>query len=330
MSWIQNNKFLAVLGGGTLVAMALLFLFGFKASERYLQAKENFDTAAKEAQSTEQLPLYPKRENFDGKSKALDEYSQALGALQAAFEKYQPKTLQNVSPEIFATQLKTVNHDVRKVFNESKTTLPDAFFCGFENYKTAYASGDNTGILDYQLTGTKQLMLALAAAGATELKNFHRPLLVEEQGQTFTPHPTDVARCLPLEITFKGREKAVRAFLSSIVKPDGYYIVIRSLRITNEKKGPPRTADAKFDKPAGAKSGAVKDPARDFFAPDPEPTPVDEKPQDPNATEATVTPAPAPAAVDSSRILSKVLGDESLQVFIRLDLMQFLPAKKLP
>jgi hypothetical protein len=49
--------------------------------------------------------------------------------------------------------------------------------------------------------------------------------------------------------------------------------------------------------------------------------------------------APAPAAetapeaskaADSSRILAQVLGNEQVQVFLRLDVLQFLPAKKLP
>jgi len=41
-------------------------------------------------------------------------------------------------------------------------------------------------------------------------------------------------------------------------------------------------------------------------------------------------PKPAPAAGDSGRILSQVLGNEEVQVFLRLDVMLFLPAKKLP
>lgn len=359
MSWIQHNKFLTALGGGTLVAMALLFLLGSKESKRYHQAKLDFNDAAKEAQAIERGPLYPKRENLDGKTKALDEYRQALGTLQAAFEKYRPQAMQNVSPEAFTTELKSANQDVRKAFQTAKTKVPDAFFCGFENYKTSLAAGDATGILDYQLAGTKQLMLALAAAGATELKNVHRPPLAEELGQTFTPQPADVVRCLPLEITFKGREQSVREFLSSIVKPGEYYIAIRTLRITNTKKGPPRTADAKFEKSAPARPAAPADQFGDFFAQVPEPkspdgkptevkpaegkptegNPADGKPENEKPADgkpAEIKPAEGnvpklePAPADSKEILSQVLGDEQLQVFIRLDLMQFLPAKKLP
>jgi len=355
MSWIQNNKFLAVLGGVTLIVLVVLSLFGYKGSGRYLQAKEDFNIAGQEAQAIERLPLYPKRQNLDGKTKAIDDYTQEIESLQKAFQNYRPEELQNISPEAFTTQLKSANQEIRNAFQAANTLVPDPFFLGFENYKTSLAGGDATGILEYQLSGIKQLLLALAAAGPTELKNFHRPSLVEEQGQKFIPQPTDVARRLPLEITFRAPEKAVRAFLSSVVKTEGrHYIVIRSLRIVNEKKSPPRTADAKFEKPAAAKSGNPADQFAAFFAPETDPKPADPKPADPKpenpkpgdgnapkaepgatpagpepAVGAAPEPAPATPTVDN-RILSQVLGDEQLQVFLRLDLMLFLPAKKLP
>ena len=102
--------------------------------------------------------------------------------------------------------------------------------------------------------------------------------------------------------------------------------MIRSLRITNDKKDPPRAADAKFDKPAAAKPAAASDIFGGAFV-----LPGDES----RRREVAEKPAdrsrqPAPPPADSSRILAQVLGNEELQVFLRLDLMQFLPAKKLP
>jgi hypothetical protein len=202
--------------------------------------------------------------------------------------------------------------------------VPEAFFCGFENYKTSLARGNATGLLEYQLGGIKNLMLALAKSGPTELKNLHRPPLPEEQGNPYQPQPNDVARPLPLEITFTGPEKSLRQFLSAIVKPDQQYVVIRSLRVTNTRKDPPRAADAKFDKPAPA--AGVPPPATDVFGgafvlPGDQPAAA-------NAGESA--PKPPPAPVDASRILAQVLGNEEVQVFLRLDVLQFLPAKKLP
>jgi hypothetical protein len=323
MSWIKDNKFMAALAGGTLLGAALLYFIGAKGASRYEQAKADFDVAASDASSFEKLELYPRQENRDGKTKALDEYRKSLESLQAAFQAFRPKPLENISPQDFTNHLKTVDTEIRKAFDDAGAKIPDPFFCGFENYKTTLARGNATGILDYQLAGIKDLMLALSKSGVSELKNLHRPLLPEEEGSAYTPKDGDVARPLPLEITFLGPEKSVRAFLSSIVKPEGRYVVVRSIRVTNAKKDPPRAADAKFDRPsAAAPSGAAEVLAGGFVLPTDE-TAAETKP------EAAAAPAAAPPA-DSSRVLSQVLGNEEVQVFLRLDLMQFLPSKKLP
>ncbi len=322
MSWIKENKFLVGLCGGTLFALILLYVVGSKGSAKYDLAKEDFDIKAQEAASFEKLPLYPKRENLDAKNKALNEYRKAAETLQGDFSPFRPEEIKNVSPQAFTNELKAANDEVRKAFEDAGTVVPDAFFCGFENYKTSLAGGRATGILSYQLAGTKKLMLALAAARVSELKNLHRPALEEERGGQFNAG-ANVARPLPLEITFKGSEKAVRNFLSSVIKPSDQYFVIRSIRLANEKKDPPRASDAKFDKPAAAKAasgGGASDPFGGFVLPG-------EEPAEDAAPAEEVAPAPV---ADSSRILAQVLGNEELQVFVRLDQMQFLPAKKLP
>lgn len=324
MSWINDNKFMVGLGGGTLAGAILLYVVGSQGSKSYDVAKEQYDAAATEASGYEKLPLYPRTENKDGKSKALGEYRQAVESIQNQFAPFLPKEIKNVTPQEFTNHLLAANTEVRKAFEESGTTVPEPFFVGFEKYRTSLAPGNATGILDYQLGAVKNLMLALAKAKPSELKNLYRPLLPEDDGQAYTPPATLTARPLPLEITFTGTEKSAREFLSTIVKPDNQYFVVRSLRVTNVKKDPPRAADAQFDKPAakpaeaggGAFGGA-------FVLPGDEPAAA--------ATPATpAAPADTPKAADSSRILSQVLGNEQVHVFLRLDLLQFLPAKKLP
>ena len=258
-----------------------------------------------------------------GKRKALLEYRQATESLQAAFGKYRPKELKNVSPQEFTNQLKAVNEEVRKTLVDAGTKVPDPFFCGFENYQTTLARGNATGILHYQLEGIKTLILALAKASPSELKNFYRPPLAEEDGREPASQGADVARPLPLEITFVGPEKSLRTFLSELIKLPSHYVVIRSLAVTNSKKDPPRAADAKFDKPPAAAHAATDVFGGGFVLPSEEPKAASKKP--------AAAPAPAPVVeADSSRMLAQVLGNEEVQVFLRLDLMQFLPAKKLP
>ena len=333
MTWIKENKFLVALGGGTLVAVIALFVVGSQGKTRYDAALEEFSAAASEASGFERLSLYPRDENRDGKTKALDEYRSAVTSLQEAFGPFRPEEIQNVSPQDFTSKLIAVNDEVVKAFNDAGTTFPEPFFLGFEAYKTSLARGESTGILGYQLGKIRSLMLALAGAGASELKNLHRPTLPEEDGRKFEPGPNAVFRSLPLEITFMGTEKSVREFISQIVKTDEKFTVIRSLRISNAKQDPPRAADAKFDKPAAAApaGGSVFGGAFDggFVLPGEEPA---GDAADAPAVEETpeTAPAPDPGPSDSSRILSQVLGNEEVQVFLRLDILQFLPAKKLP
>lgn len=322
MNWIKDNKFLASLAGGTLLGMVLLYLAGSKAASRHDMAKEEFDAAAAEATAFETLPLYPRPENRDGKNKALDEYRKSLDALQTSFAPFRSEKIDNVSPQDFTTRLKAANDEVTGALQEADCKIPEGFFCGFEKYKTTLASGNATGMLGYQLGGIRDILMALAKSGPSALNNLHRPLLPEEDGGTWQPQPNDVARTLPLEITFTAPEKSVRDFLSAIVKPDKRYVVIRSLRVSNAKKDPPRAADAKFEKPAGPKAPPANDIFGAAFV-----LPSDGQP----AEGGGEVPAPKPApVVDSSRILAQVLGNEELQVFLRLDVMQFLPAKKLP
>lgn len=328
MSWIKDNKFVVALGSGTVVGAILIFLAGSKEGTRYSQAKEAFDATAAEALSFENLALYPRSENVDGKRKALVEYRQQTEALQAAFEDYRPKALKNVSPQEFTTQLKAVNEEVRKAFVEAGAKVPDTFFCGFENYQTTLARGNATGILNYELEGIKTLLLALAKAGPTELKNFHRPVLAEENGNEFVPQASAVARPLAVEITFTGPKHSMRGFLTALTKQPAYYVVIRTLAVASAKKDPPRASDARFDKPAASTQNAPSDVfGGGFVLPSDDAAP--DKKADKKADAKKPAPAPAPVA-DSSRILAQVLGNEEVQVFLRLDLMQFLPAKKLP
>jgi hypothetical protein len=322
MSWIKDNKFMATLGGGTLVGVILLAVVGSQGSGNYTKAKEEFDTALQDASSFERGELYPTDANRDGKRKALDEYRKSVESLQTAFKPFQAEEFKKISPQEFADHLVAANGEVRAAFDAAGTLIPEAFFGGFERYKTSLASESATGILDYQLATVKYLLLELAKAKPTEFKNLYREPLLEEDGKAYTPAATDVARRYPMELVFIGTEKSARDFLSSVVKAENQFITVRTVRITNTKQDPPRASDAKFEKPAEAStSEAAGAFAGGFVLPGDEPE---------GEAPADATPGTEAAAVDTGKILAQVLGEEQVQVFVRLDLLQFLPEKPLP
>ncbi len=332
MNWIQENKFVSMLAGITLAGAVILFVVGSRGAAGYNAAKADFDSAAADVANFERLPLYPLDENRNGKSKALAEYRAEVEELQQTFDAYRPESLENISSQEFTARLVTTKDEVEAALKAANIGIPENFFLGFEAYATAPARESATGILNYQLSIVKDLMASLASSSSSALLNFHRPRLPEEAGTAFTPSADAVARKLPLEITFKGTEEAARKFVSDIMSAESRYLVIRSLRITNERNEPPRTSDSQMVAPAASaesSSAAASDPFAGvgFVFPDDDPPAEGEAAGEP--AEAAPAPAAPAAPLDSGRSLGQVLGSEEIVVFLRIDLLQFLPAKEL-
>jgi hypothetical protein len=323
MSWFQENKFAASLGGATIAASALLFYAGSKGSSRYDAAKEEFDMALEEAARYEKSALYPKPENRDGKNKALTDYRSSIEELRASFDSFRPGEISNISPQEFTTRLQKASSEVVAAFEEAGTKLPPDFFLGFEPYKAALAQGGATGMLDLQLKALRDILLELAAAGPSELKNLHRAKLPEEDGKEYKPGDGAVARALPMELIFRASEPAARKFLNAVTDTSKHFTVVRAVRIANDKNVPPRSADAKFEQPRAAAA-----PSNDPFAGGGFVLPTEEGAE--AATPAAAATPPPAAPSDSSRNLGQVLGNEELTIVLRMDVMSFLPAKKLP
>ena len=317
MSWIKDNPFVVALGGITVVATGALVFFGSHSSGKYQESLDEYTANAAKVVEAEKLSIYPNPANSRGKNKALTDYRSDLTKLQGSFAPYRPEALKKISTQDFTGNLKAADAKVREAFTASKTTLPNEFFLGFEPYKSGLAKEGATGILDYQLGAATDLFLALAKAAPTELKNVHRDALIEESGGTFDPKD-DVYRPLSMEVTFVGTERSLREFVTALEASDSYYYSIRAVRINNSNPKGPGPADAKFEaaKPAGG--------AADPFGGGGFVIPGETAPAAGAAKPATA------AAGDTGRILQQVLGSEEVSVFIRLDVLQFLPVKELP
>jgi len=321
MSWIKENPFVAGLAGVTVVAAGGLIFLGTHFSGNYDAAKDAYSADAAEVAKAEKLKPYPNAENRIAKGKAIEDYRDQLVKLQEAFNPYRSAKLEPITAQKFTENLKDSDKKVRAAFAASSgnvtsgTTLPEQFFLGFEEYKSKPAVDASTGILNFQLEAVTEVFSDLAKAAPKEVKNVHRPLLEEESGSKFDEKDA-VFRALPLEITFRGTEKSLREFTNQLAASTAHYYVIRTIRVDNEKSKGPVPSDAKFDvSHSGAAASAAADPFAGAFA----------LPSDPG-TPGGAKPA---AAGDTGRNLQQVLGNENLDVFIRLDVIRFLPAKEL-
>lgn len=332
MNWIKSNPFLAGLAGATVLLCGILYVLGSKWATRYDDAKAGFDESYQAVSAAERTPLYPTDENRDGKHKALTEHSKAIEELRGLFETYRPEEIENISPQAFTDLLISSSAEVEAAFGNAE--FPENFFLGFEGYRNQLARSGATGTLLYPLAGIKEALLGLAEARPSALLKVHRPAVEEENGEKYQPAPTDVARYFPFEVTFKGSEASVREFLNSLATAESHYFIVRCLKIQNERKTPPKVADAKFEPVADtAAPTAPASPFDDIFfgGGDTAEQPTAEEPAAGGEGEAPAAPEAAPAEeVDTSRILAQVLGGEELVVFVRFDVAMFLPAGELP
>ncbi len=328
MSLIKDKRFAITLWGSTLVVVGGLVWYAMSSSGKYDAALETYRSNASAVANAEKEALYPTRQNLEQKSKALSDYREAVDGMQRRFAGFRPAELKKTPPPTFIDHLKAADASIRKefAFGSGGTKLPPAFYFGFEAYiKGTPVKEDATGILGYQLDALNELFSKMAKTHPTEIRRVFRPKLPEEEEAKKWVAPAGcIARPLPVEITFKAREKSVREFLTSITATDKYYYVVRTMAISNERLTAPTQKDAQFDKAKSGGSGGVGD-AMVF------PGLGTDTSVFPGGGADSATPAAKPVvSSDSSRILKQVLGNEELVVFLRLDVLQFLPPMRLP
>ncbi len=331
MSWIQENRFAAGLGGCTAVAAAGLIFWAVSGKKKYDDAKTEYDAAVAAVDSMESAKLYPKDDLRIAKKAAVDEYEKAVADMQKAFDAYRAPTPPNVEPDAFNEALRKAKDAAAAELEQAGTEVPPEFFLGFEKYTTSPVRREATGILTYEMGALSQLVSNLAAAGPDKLLNIYRETLPEEDGKAFDAKGKSY-RSLPVEISFNGTEASLRKFLSSLDDSGKYYYVVRSMRVTNEKIKAPTATDAVFkteEADAGAADGAA--PAGDpfgggggFVLPGDEPA----APEGDAAAEPAPEAAAAPAGDEV--ILMQVLGSEKINAFVRIDIIQFLDTAKAP
>ncbi|WP_367871308.1 Amuc_1100 family pilus-like protein [Luteolibacter sp. Populi] len=323
MSWIQENRFAAGLGGITALAAIGLIAFGVSASRGYDDTLQAYKDSTSEVDSMTGSKLYPNDDNLSEKEKAVKAYKQSVGSLQDAFNRFKAPTPPNIDPGDFNTAVIKARDAASKAITDAKGEIPADFYIGFEDYKESAVKREATGVLTYELDAISNLMAGLAASGPVKILNLHRPRLAEEDAKVFDTKDK-MLRPLPFEISFNCKEDAFRKFLSTLDDSGKYYYVVRSMRVVNEKPKAPTAADAEFktEEVAPAGGAGAADPfggAGGFVLPGEEPAaPATPAPATPDAA-----PAAAPAAGGDGVILKQVLGSEKINVFLRLDIVQF-------
>ena len=327
----QEQKFPILLGSVTAVLAGGLLYWGMKSGGAYEEAKADYDEAVSQIGRLNKEPVPPTEDNQRGIEKAVADYRAEVDKLQKAFDRYRAVKLEGMDPTAFQDKVLEVTKTVSAKFTQVQTELPASFYLGFGEYTQKLPQANQTGLLAYELAAYEELFTKLAEAAPVKVLNVFRQPLPEESGK---PGPGEGAasRNHSIEISFAGREDTLRRFLASLDDSEKHFFIVRSLRVTNERNTAPNAKDARFEQPknkpdAGDNPFGVGDTAFVFPEDDEEDAPAGDGDEAPAEEEAPAAPAP-PA--DSGEILKQVLGSETIRVFLRIDLIQFLEPRPLP
>ncbi|MCH7224515.1 Amuc_1100 family pilus-like protein [Haloferula sp. A504] len=341
----QENKFPILLGAVTAVVTGGLIFWSMKSGGKYEEAKSDYDNADRKIGQLMRVDPKPTEGNQVAKKQAVDAYAESVAKLQEAFDPRRATKLQNIEPSAFTDSLLSARKRVLAEFEKSGTTVPEQFFLGHGRFSDTLPQKKDTGVLSYQLGAFEDLLTKLAQAAPTALTNIYWAGVPEvPEGAAVVPHP--------IEITFRGPESSLREFLSSLDDTGKYYYVVRTMRVMNERDSAPNAQDARFERVVtptpdlGGPGSIFGDPGGFVFPEEDGLEDLDstEDPADGGAEgegegeglpveEVPAPPAPAPepaAPTDSGEILKQVLGDEKIQVFLRIDVLQFLEPRELP
>ncbi|NNC88971.1 MAG: hypothetical protein HKN82_10985 [Akkermansiaceae bacterium] len=332
MDWIKENKAVAGLGIVTLLVAGGLYFLGSSWASKQEEALLAFEDNRNQLQRLESQAPYPDKAHLDETRKKVTEYRGRVEGLQKSLLTFRPKSFEKIPPADFSNRLNDANGKVKALYTERGIEFPDDWQLGFESYTGAPPEAEATAFLNYELEAMVWLYTQLAQAGPAALLNVVRQPLPVEEGK-----PMDGGKdaapyfSLPIELTFRGREAAVRRFIAGLVDSDAYFFTIRSIRIQNDKfESVPEKDDVEFkEAPAASPFGGAFD---NFVVPDDlAPVPEEGAPAEGEAAPAEeAVPPPPEEEAGGERVLGQVLGAEQLNVHLELELLLFRGNVNLP
>jgi hypothetical protein len=297
MNWIKANKFLSGFFAVMLVGIGVLGYFLFSANGAFDEASDNYRTKADEYSRLRHLLLYPNAKNLKALEAQKDEAAQLVAQFQAKLATREFPA-DDITPQQFQDRL---TKDVKEILEKATAAhveFPkDKFYLGFDPYETRPPEPDAVGPLTKQLKSIKWVMEKLIESKVTKLVSLKRFPLPEEKSLT---GGTGGRRPERDDRNGKGGE-LVSKFpmdIEFLAKQKNFAEVLNVVvGATAPQFFIPRVVQVKNQRQKGPERGGP-----------------------PGTSAAT---AGQPAAV-----LGYIVGEEQLEVSLRLEMVEFAPPKE--
>ncbi len=321
MNWVRNNRFLAGFLAVMLLGVGGLGFLLYTALGRYTAVDERYKTQVAELKRLQALPPYPDQANQVKYEEVRKNYAQTVRDLQTSLANYEPAP-ENPPPTPLQFQDR-LRREVEETLAQAQTAgieMPkERFYLGFEQYSGTPPDVAATPLLSSELNAITDLVkILIQSKHITALSYIKRSPVPGETGlfgATATPvtpaagkpgaaAPAPLVVKYPIEVAFTALPNSFREVLNAITTAQRLYIV-RAVLVKNEMdKGPSRTL------------ATVTDPAAPGAAPAAPAAPLD-----PNAP---------PLPDKGPPPLRYVVGQERLNVVLRIELTKVTPPPAAP
>ncbi len=320
---MRGNQFYIVFGVVAAVLLGGVGFYCFKGHSAYTNAGSEFETRRAALLSLKRSKPYPNGENLKRIETAVGEYEGEIKGLFKILDRFQQPLNTTVNDTAFPQILKSKIEAFKALAKKKGVSIADEqdFYMAMDAYRTTLPRPKAVPLLDYQLGAIEYLLNQLVEAGAIELMTLQRELLPVEvaasggEGGDAAASSSVVAK-YPVKLSFETKHPALVTFVNQITNDDKYFFILRALRVDNSSK-------------EGSLKGAGEDTGPRYVNAAGETAPqqlVDSIPQGldvPGQVAWMRDNGGYELKSSDARIL---LGDESLRVFMVIDVVRFADA----
>lgn len=291
--------------------------FAFSSSQKFANARENWDDKVGTINSLERKEIYPNKENVDKLTSEVEDYKRSVDELFKSLDQFQKKLNTDLQNTEFQELVKQKVTSFRKFASDEGFEIDqdEGFELGFDAYSSSLPTPRIVPILDYELNAIDRLLRKIITAGGDSMFLFSRDLIPGEVGGP-ERQENSVVHKYPVRLGIECSHKAFQEFMNSVSNDKENFYIVRVIQVQNEMDEGPFKANNELDRIPTFVNRETSEPAG-----------IDRMTDwgYPNASVADITLAAAEDGfIPSGRDARVLMGQEKLRIFMVIDIVRFV------
>lgn len=232
MNWIKANPIPTAVAAAVIAATAALAYLATEAGHSATEAAAAYDNEARQLEGLKKQKPYPNKENLQKIQDDLAAYEKALDELKTALADLDEPS-SSTTPQAFQDALRKAVDSISSEAIKKSVALPEAFYLGFDEFRTRLPSKEEAVTLDREFNVIKSLVSQLVDLPVESIDTLTR--IPPQAPDKDDPSPISKTR---FTVSFTAtQQNLVQAF--NLVSRSNRFLIIRSVTFENSNPVPP-------------------------------------------------------------------------------------------